>query len=464
MNNEKHILLDLHLFGAGEHVNTTVGAVDANSGNVTAYGEQEGLSEEMRTYYADYLIDNAEPNLIHDQFAQKHPIPRHGGKTIQFRKYDPLPKLTAALSEGVTPTGQSLHMGVVETTVHQYGGYVEFSDLLLLTAVDNNLVMATKLLGSQAGRTLDTITREVLCGGTNVQYGADAVPARYLLTGGNATGNHYMSVDCIKRAVRSLKNQNAEKINGSYACIIHPDCAYDLTNDPNWKYPHQYADTKELYEGEIGMIEGVRFVESTEAKVFHAPDLCETSRTIPCMPGAYLENETAPGDAITAGVSTRYGMLIGGDGEGVMASASMVGRSVLYHDVSENTWQYAVITGIYKSDANHLIYFDRPLRKGGSGTESIYIEEGDALYPGEAGLAGRDVYATLVLGDNAYGTTELTGGGLQHIVKQLGSAGTADPLNQRATVGWKATKAAARLVEAFMVRIETASTFEVGAN
>ncbi|MBQ2757366.1 MAG: N4-gp56 family major capsid protein, partial [Clostridia bacterium] len=88
----------------------------------------------------------------------------------------------------------------------------------------------------------------------------------------------------------------------------------------------------------------------------------------------------------------------------------------------------------------------------------------DILYPGEAGLGGRDVYATLVLGDNAYGTTELTGGGLQHIVKQLGSAGTADPLNQRATVGWKATKAAARLVEAFMVRIETASTFEVGEN
>ena len=48
--------------------------------------------------------------------------------------------------------------------------------------------------------------------------------------------------------------------------------------------------------------------------------------------------------------------------------------------------------------------------------------------------------------------------------QQLGSAGTADPLNQRSTVGWKATKAAARLVEAFMIRIETASTCEVGEN
>ena len=75
-----------------------------------------------------------------------------------------------------------------------------------------------------------------------------------------------------------------------------------------------------------------------------------------------------------------------------------------------------------------------------------------------------DPGVNLILGDNAYGTTQLAGEGLQHIVKQLGSAGTSDPLNQRATVGWKANKVTVRLVEAFMVRIETASTFESGAN
>ena len=92
-----------------------------------------------------------------------------------------------------------------------------------------------------------------------------------------------------------------------------------------------------------------------------------------------------------------------------------------------------------------------------------YID-GLQIYPGEAGADGRDVYATLVMGDNAYGTTQLSGEGLQHIVKQLGSAGTSDPLNQRATVGWKASKVTTRLVEAFMVRIETTSTFQSGEN
>ena len=86
------------------------------------------------------------------------------------------------------------------------------------------------------------------------------------------------------------------------------------------------------------------------------------------------------------------------------------------------------------------------------------------ISPGEGGKGGRSVYSTLILGDNAYGVTELTGGGLQHIVKQLGSSGTADPLNQRATAGWKATKTAERLVEQYMIRIESASTFESAAN
>ena len=326
------ILLDVDLSLFGEpNTNTT---------------ESEGLSEEMKIYYSDYLIDMAEPKLVHDQFAQKHPIPENGGKTIQFRKYSPLPNLfDTPLQEGKTPTGQSLSMSVVEATVQQYGGYIELSDMLLMTAIDNNLVQATKLLGAQAGRTLDTVTREVLAGTKSVQWAENQVKNRSLLVGGAADGNHYLTVNAIRMAVRTLKNQNAEKINGNYVAIIHPNCTYDLMNDPKWQYPHQYVDTKEIYEGEIGKIEGVRFVETTEAKVYEG-----------------------------------------------------------------------------------------------------------------AGKDGRNVYSTLVLGDNAYGTTDISGGGLQHIIKQLGSGGTADPLNQRATAGWKATKAAVLLVESYMVSIETTAS------
>ena len=65
----------------------------------------------------------------------------------------------------------------------------------------------------------------------------------------------------------------------------------------------------------------------------------------------------------------------------------------------------------------------------------------------------------LVIGEGAYGISDLAGGGIEHIVKQKGSSGTADPLNQRSTVGWKATKVAKRLAEEYMVRIECTSSF-----
>ena len=304
-----------------------------------------GLTEEMKTYYSDYLIDIAQPKLVHDQFGQKHPIPKNGGKTIQFRKYSPLPKLTTALVEGITPDGQSLTMSVIEATVAQYGGYVTLSDMLLLTAIDNNLVQATKLLGAQAGSTLDTITREVLNGGTNVIY-AGGKEAREDLD-----ETSLITVMDIKKSIRFLKNQNAEKIDGSWVGIIHPDISFDLTNDPAWKDVKTYCDPNDMYEGEIGKLYGCRFVETTESKIF-----------------------------------------------------------------------------------------------------------------AKAGAGGRAVYSTLILGDNAYGVTEISGGGLQHIVKQLGSAGTADALDQRATAGWKATKVAERLVENYMIRIESASTFNPTEN
>ena len=58
------------------------------------------MSKEMKTFYEKRLIDQAEPRLVHDQFADYYPVPQNGGKTIEFRKYDSLPKATTPLTEG----------------------------------------------------------------------------------------------------------------------------------------------------------------------------------------------------------------------------------------------------------------------------------------------------------------------------------------------------------------------------
>lgn len=323
--------INLQLFAT--HVNVTT---DAASGN--------NLSAEMKTFYDMTLIDEASANLVHDQFGQKRPIPQGSGKTIEFRKFSSLPKATTALTEGVTPDGKKLDVTSITSTVAQYGDYITQSDVLELTALDNTILEATKLLGKQAGLTLDTITRNVLNAGTNVTY-ADKIGA-----GGTETAvtsrdgldtTAVLTVKVVQKVVAKLKGQNAPKINGYYAAIIHPYNAYQLMQDKEWKYPHQYQDTQNIYEGEIGMVAGVRFVESTEAKVFR---------------------NTADSHAI---------------------------------------------------------------------------------------------FSTLFIADGAYGVTEITGGGLQTIVKQKGSAGTADPLDQRSSVGWKAIKTAELLVPNYLVRVES---------
>jgi len=396
-----------------------------------------GLSDEMKTYYSMRLINLAEPELIHDQFGQKHPIPKNSGKTIEFRKYDSLPKALVPLTEGVTPAGQKLSMGVIRATIKQYGGYIELSDILELTAIDNNLVQATRLLASQAGRTSDTITREVLAGGTNVVY-AGGAKDRSELVGGDATeaNNKYLSVDDIRKAVRALKVMNAQKINGYFAGIIHPDTAYDLMSDKKWVDVKTYSDPDGIYEGEIGKIEGVRFVETTEAKIFHAPDLVIADGSNAAVRDLTVKSASGKVITVNEALSTNQ-------------AAALTGREIL---VGSELMEVASAAA------------------GAAGAATITVKDSPAttpaastvIYPGEGGAKGRDVYSTLIVGADAYGVTELEGGGLQHIVKQLGSSGTADPLNQRATAGWKLTKVAERLVEQYMVRIESASTFESG--
>lgn len=308
----------------------------------------DGLSAEMKTFYDMTLIDEAEANLVHDQFGQKRPIPKGGGKTIEFRKFAPLAKAITPLTEGVTPDGKSLNVSTITATVSQYGDYITQSDVLELTSIDNTILEATKLLGRQAGRTLDTVVRNVLQSGTNVTYcpkiGADG--AETAVTSRSALDNTcQMTVKVVQQVVAKLRAQNAPTIGGKYVAIIHPYVAYDLMRDPEWIDAHKYANPTNLYEGEIGEIAGVRFVETTEAKIY----------------------------------------------------------------------------------------------EGG-------------------------VFGSLFLGDGAYGVTEISGGGLQTIVKQKGSAGTADPLDQRSSVGWKAIKTAELLVPNYLVRVESKSaTFSATA-
>ena len=275
------------------------------------YTQEQDLSPEMKTFY--------DKNLI--------------------RKFNSLPAVPSdrELLEGITPDGQNYGVTAITATVKQYGGYITLSDMLNLTAYDNQMQEVMKILASQAGRVSDTITRDILAAGTNVMYaGGRAARA-------NLTSADVLTVEDIRKGVRILKRVNAKEISGSFVAIVHPDVVYDLMDDSEWIDANHYAGSQKIFEGEIGKMYGVRFVESTQAKI--------------------VKPSTLP------------------------------------------------------------------------------------------------IYCTLLLAENAYGVTSIEGRGIETIVKQLGSGGTADPLNQRSTVGYKLQKTAVILEQTYMLRIESAASF-----
>lgn len=312
------------------------------------------IPAEVNNFYDRTLLYRAIPLFVHTRWAQVRDIPRKAGTlTIKFRRYGNLVAATTPLSESITPIGSQLSVTDITATVAQYGDFVTVTDVLDFQSQDPVLMEAAEILGDQMGDTLDQLTRDVLSAGTNVYYAGTGHTLRNQVAAGEL-----ITLALVQKSVRLLKTNKARRmtkmvnattgygttpLNASYIAICHPNTTFDLKAISTWVSVEKYASTNGIMEGEVGKLDEVRFVETTNAKVF---------------------------------------------------------------------------TG--------------------------------------AGAAGIDVYATLVFGSDAYGTTRISGEAVKNIVKPLGSAGSADPLEQRATSGWKATFVAKVLNDAFLLRLECA--------
>lgn len=319
------------------------------------------LTAEMKEFYDKVLLEEVGPNLVFSQFAVKKPIPGNNGKKITFRKFDNLPKALSPLVEGVTPDPNALNVAEQEINVFQHGAFVALTDLLQMTAVDPIIAETTKLVSKQAKGTIDTLDRDVLLQSTNRMYASkwSGTTETPVTTRATMDATSVLKVDTIQQVVAKLRAQNAPTINGDYVAIAHPYVLYDLMRDPEWIDANKYTTSEKLFNGEVGKIGGVRFVETTEAKI--------------------LKNRSGS-------VSDNYCPLVD---------------------------------------------------------------------PSDATKGILSVFETVVLGADAYGVSEITGGGLQLIVKQLGAGD--DPLNQRSTVGWKLTRGGGILYPNYICIIDSIS-------
>ena len=311
------------------------------------------IPQAVNYFFDRKLLRKAVPRFVYQKWAQVRDLPRENGDSIRFRRYTLLASKTTPLTEGVTPTGSQLAMTNVNAQIEQYGDYVPISDKLILTTFDPVLRERADLLGIQYRKTLDELCRDILAAGTTVQYASTAAARTGITSAMKITKAE------IQEAVKTLKVAEAERITDvinaddgfntspvseAFIGIVHPNTTYDLKNVPGFIRVEEYGQKKAL-PGEIGSLDEVRFIETTQAKVFAS---------------------------------------------------------------------------------------------GGAG--SI------------------DVYGTIILGMDAYGISRISGAAVENIIKPLGSGGSADPLNQRQTSGWKATYVAKILNEAFMLRLEHSVT------
>lgn len=250
-----------HAPDAGTLVNATGNYVNAYEGTTETFSAPNDLSSTMKTYYDTELLENARPNFVHAQFAKKQALPKNHGKTVEWRKWNTLED-AKQLTEGVIPQGQKLGQSSMTSAITQYGTYVAVTDLLELHAIDDTILGATEELGASAGTTQDKLVRDTLAAGTNVQYAGGATSRKTL------TAENVITPTEINKAVTTLKKMKAPPINGKYVAIIHPSVTFDLRENKDWIEAHKYAATQELFEGEIGELHGVRFIETSEAKVF----------------------------------------------------------------------------------------------------------------------------------------------------------------------------------------------------
>lgn len=309
------------------------------------------ISSAVNNYFDRRLLKKAKPRLNYLKFAQVRDLPSNASEVIKFRRYTLLTAATTALSEGTTPSGSQLAKTDITATILQYGDFVTFTDFLLMTTLDPILRENADLLGQQAGNTLDQLIRTLLVAGSTVQYASTATATNEVTSGMKLTKAE------VKQAVRTLKQNDADKItemidptdkfasapvDEAYVAFIHPDTTFDLKDEAGFIRVEEYGQKKAM-PGEVGALDEVRFIESTNASI-----------------------------------------------------------------------------------------------NSGAGSGSI------------------DVYRTVIVGMEAYAQSRISGQAMRNIIKPLGSGGSADPLDQRQTSGWKATFVGTRLNDAFMIRVEHA--------
>lgn len=232
----------------------------------TAVNAGEGMSKldnATRIVYAKEIQFKAMPNMRFFQFASvKTELGVQPGLTISMMTYDNL-ALGGTLTEGVPMVGKALSNSMKSITVAEKGNAVKVSELLLQSSFDDIMATATTLLARDYATVLDLELRDCALKNATTIFGRKAGEAK-IASRDAITSANPLTVATVKDGVEILATNNAPKFEGNYyICFVHPHQSRDLRDDNAWINASNYGAPTQLFTGEIGRIDDVRFIETT---------------------------------------------------------------------------------------------------------------------------------------------------------------------------------------------------------
>jgi N4-gp56 family major capsid protein len=221
--------------------------------------------------------------MYFDQFADVQATnATNPGATVTFTIFQDLAAATTPLGEAEDVTPVAMSDSQTSVTLAEYGNATVTTAKLRATSFLPVDPVAANAVGYNAGLSIDTIARTAAQAGSNVIYatgGASDPSSRVTIN-----SDDLLTANDIRKTVAQLRKANVPTFGGSYIAMIHPDVSYDFrsaTDAAAWRTPANYVNPAGIYNGEIGVFEGVRFIESPRAPLFaNASDNSGSAGTI----------------------------------------------------------------------------------------------------------------------------------------------------------------------------------------
>lgn len=348
-------------------------------------------------------IELAESDYVFDGLAVERNMPSNNGSNeIVFKRMLSLAAHTQPLVEGIPPASDQGRMVAIKATTNQYGRVMKFTDKVNWAVVDPLISEYTRQLSLKVPETKDILAQQALLAECQMFYACRKTRSEtdgdILVPDTDAkavTHVKYLHPDCaptideFRKIVLSMEAAKVRPYQGANFLVLASSAVlFDLITDKRVKEFMKYENTGKAYSND--MVVDLFSLAFKKAKTIKS------------------DNTYVDADGVT-----RY----------------------LYHDGTSN---YALISPLSERNGSLASVVGDIKINFDTHTETKHASGDTNKFTMGSGVDVLNAHYSYVLGEECLFKVGVEGHTApQFIKKELGSAGTEDPLNQRQSIGWK---------------------------